>query len=232
MADEVMDLARRFEPILFLHTKELSWPSDAKRYIERCALWQAERPFDQKASWGGKGKPFPRKPMIAHGKIVASNAAGEKQGGTYLGTKEGSVFPFLTDNGEQRFLELGGWKDTENCYSNRKKVEELYRNEDFLRESKFYYHAELFDTARLRRLLVPQVPSLVPDLSDVFKELVPRNPALLCYYFFFPTHNESLPEPCDLKEIGKEYGGFVGQWACMAIFSSVRVRTSHIARHL
>lgn len=225
MADEVIDLVRRFEPILFFHPQEQSLPSDAKRYMERCALWQAERLFDQKDSWGGKGKPFPRKPLIEHGKIAASNASGEiRPGDTYLGTKQGSVFPFLIDNGEQRFLELGGWKDspvvtdrTVNRYSNREAVEKLYRSDDLLRDSQAWYHAELFTTSRLRRLLVPEVPSLVPDLSDVFKKLVPRNPALLCYYFFFPTHNESLPPPCDLKETGKEYGGFVGEWACMAI---------------
>ncbi|MFZ1985351.1 MAG: hypothetical protein WAU91_13115 [Desulfatitalea sp.] len=225
MADEVIDLVRRFEPILIFHHLEQSIPSDAKRYIERCALWKAERPFDQKDSWGGKGHPFNRKPLIARGKIAASNTPGEiRTGDIYLGAQQGSVFPFLIDNGEQHFLELAGWKDSaditetsENRYANRDKVEELYRTNDDLRDSQLWYHAELFDTQRLRRLMVPQEPSLVPDLSNLFKELAPRNPALLCYYFFFPSHTESLPEPCDLQETGKEYGGFVGEWACMAI---------------
>src|SRR5438034_2242506 len=113
MADEVVDLVRRFEPILIFAHFERFFPSDAKRYIESCALWQAERPFDNKDSWSDKGKPFTRKPMIERGKIAASNTPGEiGKGETYLGTQQGSVFPFLIDNGEQRFLDFGGWKDS------------------------------------------------------------------------------------------------------------------------
>jgi hypothetical protein len=54
-------------------------------------------------------------------------------------------------------------------------------------------------------------------LSDPVKQLAPKNPALLCYYFLFPGHDESLPEPCDKQETGKEYASFGGEWACMAI---------------
>ena len=68
--------------------------------------------------------------------------------------------------------------------------------------------------------MVPQEPSPVPDLSNLFKELLPRNPALLCYYFFFPGHAESLPEPCESQEAGREYASFGGEWACMAILLS------------
>jgi hypothetical protein len=225
MADEVLDLVRRFEPILIFHPSEKFFPSDAKRYIEHCALWKAERPFDQKDSWGGKGQPFDRKPLIAHEKIAASNAFGEiRQGDTYLGTQQGSVFPFLIDNGEQHFLELSGWKDStgitqtsENRYANRKKLLTEYDTNPSLRNSRFWYHAELFDLKRLSRLMVPQTPDVL-DLSNLFKELLPqRDPALLCYYFFFPSHDEPLPEPCNSQETGKEYAGFGGEWACMAI---------------
>ena len=227
MADEIIDLVRRFEPILIFHPSERFFPSDAKRYIEHCALWKAEPPFDQKDSWGGKGQPFDRKPLIPHEKIAASNVFGEvRQGTIYLGTQQGSAFPFL-GNGEERFLELAGWKDSPgvrkasaNRYANRDKVENLYNTNTVpdLHNSRFWYHAELFNAERLRRLLVPQEPSsALPDLGNVFKDLAPRNPALLCYYFFFPAHDESLPAPCDQKETGKEFAGFAGEWACMAL---------------
>ncbi|MBV5324096.1 MAG: hypothetical protein J0626_01850, partial [Rhodospirillaceae bacterium] len=41
--------------------------------------------------------------------------------------------------------------------------------------------------------------------------------ALLCYYFFFPGHDESLPPPCDTEETGKEYASFAGEWQCVAL---------------
>jgi hypothetical protein len=220
MADKVVDLVRRFEPILIFAHLERFFPSDAKRYIESCALWQAEYPLDKKDSWGGKGNRFKRKPMIKRGKIAASEAPGEiGPGETYLGTQEGSVFPFLIDNGEQRFLDRGGWEDgpevsqtSENRYAELDFVANIYSVDPV-----FWYHAEFFNTERLRKLMVPQVSSKDLDLSNIFKKMAPRNPALLCYYFFFPGHDESLPEPCDKKKTGKAYASFGGEWACMAI---------------
>jgi hypothetical protein len=211
MANETLDLARRFEPILLFHRSENYFPCDAKRYIERSALWKAERPFDQKDSWGGKGHAFNRKPLIRKNQIAASDAPGEiKSGNVFLGAREGSDFPFLKDNGEQHFFEVAGWKDSpdvtatsENRYAERDKLVDL-------QPGNFWYHAELYDTVRLRKLLVP-------DLGALFTELEGKNPALLCYYFFFPAHDESLPAPCDQKESGKEYASFAGEWACMAI---------------
>ena len=226
MADDVVALARRFEPFLVMHSGEQSLPSDAKRYMEHCALWKAERPFDQKDSWGGKGQPFKRAPMIGKGRIAPSNAPGEVgPADIFLGTKEKSAFPFLADNGEQHFLELTGWKDSvdvtstsENRYTDRQKVEALYRSDDDLRNSQLYYHAELYTTERLRVLFARFSESLAtPDLGAVFAELAPRNPALLCYYFFFPTHDEALPPPCDTTDSGMEVSSYVGEWACMAI---------------
>jgi hypothetical protein len=226
MANEVVDLARRFEPILQFHPQEKFFPSDAKRYIEHCALWKAERPFDSKGSWGGKGRPFPRNPMIAHEKVAASKDE-VRQGDTFLGAQQGSVFPFLVDNqDEERFLELAGWKDaagvtqsSKNPYANRQKVEQLYNTnvEPALHNSRFWYHAELFDTAHLRTLIALRPSSALPNLGNVLGKLEPLNPALLCYYFFFPAHEESLAPPCDAEESGVEFAGFAGEWACLAL---------------
>ncbi len=66
----IIDLVRRFEPILYFHPEEKFFPSDAKRYIEHCALWKANSSFagarfDRKDAWGM---------LIDHNKIAASNA--------------------------------------------------------------------------------------------------------------------------------------------------------------
>ncbi len=246
MANDVIQLARRFEPILHFHPQERFFPSDAKRYIEHCALWRARSPFDKKESWGLTFASFPRGPMIDHKKIAASNQPGEvRQGDKFLGEVRQSDFPFLVDTiRELRFFELAGWKipagftengepivaghheggvteTSINRYSDRDEVARLYNTnaEPQLTNSRFWYHAELFDTQRLRVLTARDDPSLpIPDLlSRVFSRLVSRNPALLCYYFFFPAHDESLAAPCDSEVSGKEFASFAGEWACMAI---------------
>lgn len=57
--------------------------------------------------------------------------------------------------------------------------------------------------------------SRAPDFGKIFERL--RNPSLLCYYFFFPAHEESLAPPCDVHVYSKEFAGFAGEWACMAV---------------
>jgi hypothetical protein len=217
---ETLALARRFEPVLVFHPEERFFPSDAKRYVEACALWKAEAPFDVKDSWGGKGAPFDRAPVIDAGNIAA--LAGEP--GTLLGPAN------LVDSAtEERFFDLAGWKDaagtpqpkvtatTRNTYSNREAVASLYNNPDNhggnqkLRESRFWYHAELFEHDRLRRLLAT-VPA--PDLVRVLDSL--SNAALLNYYFFYPAHEEPLAPVCDNIE-GLEFGSFVGEWAGLSV---------------
>ena len=68
-------LARQFEPVLFFSANERFFPADAKRYVEQCALWRAQVPFDAKDPWGGKGGPFPRAPIIDYGKISRLRAS-------------------------------------------------------------------------------------------------------------------------------------------------------------
>ena len=209
------DLARRFEPILFLHRQEKFLPSDAKRYVEHCALWKSQAAFDSKDDWGGQGQPFDRKPMIPTGKIAA--LMGEP--GMYLGDPAN-----LIDNkAEERFLEIGGWRDksgnaqpgvtatSNNTYSNRNAITDLYLNQKALTDSQFWYHAEMFDEARLQRLLqntdAPQLVGLIPHL---------KNRLLLCYYMLFPGHDQPLEPLCTNVE-AIEMGSFAGDWACMAV---------------
>jgi hypothetical protein len=209
------DLARRFEPILFLDPNEKFFPSDAKRYIENSALWRSLTPFDSKFDWRGNGLSFPRLPMVPAGQLSA--VMGEP--GDFLGKPVN-----LVDNAdEERFLEIGGWKDktgtafsgvtatSNNTFSNRTAIAELYATNPALTDSRFWYHVELFDQARLSRLLsLVNAPQLV-KLLDTF-----NNPALLCYYMLFPGHEQPLEPTCTNVE-AIEMGGFAGEWSCMAI---------------
>jgi hypothetical protein len=212
-------LARRFEPICYFHKDEEFFPSDPKRYVERCALWRSDMPISEKESWGGKGMPFARSPVIAHGAIAAADG----EPGTFLGTQ------LVESDSETRFLELNGWRDkagatepgvlatTANTYSNHAAIPALYNNADdaggikALRESRFWYYAELFETGRLRTLLAGTGP---PDLLAALAVL--KNPALLTYYFFFPAHQESLADSCTNVE-AKEFACFGGDWQSLSI---------------
>jgi hypothetical protein len=220
--EDTETLARRFEPILVCDASERFFPSDAKHYLEQCALWGAESPFDDKDSWGGKGKPFPRSPLIDFGKIAG--VAGEP--GTALGPA------FAVPATQETFFDLGGWKDasgtpqpkvtatSQNTYSNRDQVAVLYGSSgnEQLFNSRFWYHVEFFNSDQLLNLL-STVPA--PDLVTVLHSL--NNPALLCYYFFFPAHEEPtanmappLATTCTNVEAA-EFNCFAGEWGCMAV---------------
>ena len=212
-------LARQFEPVLFFSANERFFPADAKRYVEQCALWRAQAPFDVKDSWGGKTAPFPKAPLIDFGKISA--LAGEP--GTPLNAA------VLVDNeGEERFFDLTGWMDaartpqpqvtaiSKNTFSNRDTLDTVYNKADAdggnakLRDSRFWYHAELIEADRLRRLLATVT---APDLVKVYDTL--QNAALLNYYFFYPAHEESLADCTNTEAV--EFGCFAGEWQCLSI---------------
>ena len=226
MADDIIALVRRFEPVLHFHNDERFFPSDAEKYMQQCALWRAERPLDQKDSWGGKGTTFPRQAMIEQYFLATSDDPAKMEpGNIYIGQKVGTDFPFLTNNStEERFLTYNGWVDgegnvdatTDNRHAALDIIESFYAGTPDLALSTFYYHAEVFTTERLRRLMV--TPDLVDlDFTRIFLDLLPRNPALICYYLFYPGHDEPLPPPCDADANGKAYASFAGDWQCVAI---------------
>jgi len=66
MALDFNDLIRAFEPILYFAQGERFFPSDCKRYLERCALWNAVLPFDDHNSWHKSGPGSFPKPLIDH----------------------------------------------------------------------------------------------------------------------------------------------------------------------
>jgi hypothetical protein len=231
------ELIRNFEPILYFHKDETFFPSDAKRYMEHCALWQAEKPFDNQTSWGGKTNQFPRAPMIPLGKIAAAkNEVRPPQqgqpGDTYLGEQQGLAFPFFSADDEERFLDLAGWEGiggvpshdvsqaSKNAHAHLGILAQLYNHPNAsnpaLKASRHWYHAEEFNANRLRQMVADQKftdADLKTFLSPGFKF---REPHIICYYFFFPGHIEGL-QGCENTETGPQFGSFAGEWACMAI---------------
>jgi hypothetical protein len=128
---------------------------------------------------------------------------------------------------------LSGWKDasgmdeskvtaaSKNTYSNRSAVATRYDAGGDLADSKYWYHVEMFDEKRLRRLLpTVRAPDLLKVLDDLKQPDVKGDPlkevALLCYYLFFPAHEEGPIPGCTNVE-AKEFGCFAGDWVCMAL---------------
>ncbi|MFF2543153.1 hypothetical protein ACFVUY_11390 [Kitasatospora sp. NPDC058063] len=222
------DRIRAFEPILFLHEQEKDVPSDPKRYLEHGALWKASNPRNKKDSWGGTGGPFPRAPLIARGGIAATQSeAGPGQ--SFLG-EPGEAF--ITESpSETRFLQLAGWRDTagasepdvtsasSNEFADQQAVRDRYDSVDALRGSRFWYWAEHFDLDGLGSVSSEgtKKKNPRPDTSGVFSQL--ERPFALCYYLFFPTHEEALGGGCD-SVLASQFRNFVGEWACVAVLAS------------
>ena len=202
--DPVEELVRKFEPILFFDEQEESFPSDAKRYIEHCALWRAADPFDTKSSW---------EQLVKAGQLAALDG----EPGRFL-LDPLNTLGLRTD---ERFLELGGWRDisgtpqpaitpqSSHPFANRDEIHSLYSRVPALQDSQFWYHAELFETGRLLTLAEGVKH---PDLAAVVNSL--DHPALLCYYLFFPTHRQAV---VGAGVSAVEVGSYAGQWACIAL---------------
>jgi hypothetical protein len=214
--DPVETLARTYEPVLFLHEAERSMPSDPKRYVENSALWRAFTPFDTKALWGATAGGFPRKPLIPTGEI------GTEDDGTirYLGHAG-----YRDSSDQEHFLQFAGWKDAAGAsqpdvtdvsshpYSDRDASLARYTGQPELTASRFWHHAEFFDTDRLRALAETV---RTPDLLRTFRTF--RNPAVLCYYLFFPSHEQRVSTPEDCPNVAAtEVGSFAGEWGCIAL---------------
>jgi hypothetical protein len=226
-----IELIRRFEPILYFHKEEIFFPSDAKRYLEHCELWRAKKPFRDKTSWGKR---------LSAGKIAAAKGEEDLQpGDIYLGIMEGTTFPFLGTNAEEQlFLNPSGWTNaggehetvvtpsTKNQFAALQRLADLYGRSTpitipVLRDSRFWYHAEVFDALRLRTIAnephepLPGEPSPI-DLNKLLDRDQFRESTAICYYLFFPGHIEGL-QGCESLETGKNFAGFAGEWACVTV---------------
>ena len=113
--DDVADLIRRFEPVLFFHPDERFFPSDAKRYVENSTIWTVEgAKADDKINWGGSGPGhFPRHPKFRPPIAALAGEAGSP------------VDAALGGGVVESFLSFAGWDggnvvlaDSTNAYAN------------------------------------------------------------------------------------------------------------------
>ncbi|MDX1883228.1 hypothetical protein [Mycolicibacterium sp. 120270] len=214
-------LVRQFEPILFLDPNERFVPVDAKRYLEHCRLWNTKTmaAADDRGSWGRyKYSKFPRTPWAEAGELVGR----PEEAGFFISNDD---VRYAAGKGVEFWLEMGGWRDlagaqtyavdsdTVNTYADSDEVARQYAEVPELDASKFWYHAEVFDTAKLRQLLgtVSQ-----PDLMRILVQL--NNPTLLCYYIFFPFHEQhGYGQGCEAQPKDQLVGSCGGDWTCVAV---------------
>lgn len=188
-----IQLIRDYEPALYFFggdavaAPERFFPSDAKRYLEHCSLRKAKAPFGLKDNWGA--------PLVEAGKLRAiESEANAGAGEVFLGKKTDlGAYEYLeTPSDQESFFEMSGWKATGNppqdLYANLDRLAQRYADEPALKDSQFWYHAEFFDTDRLRRLFVDM--SETGETIIKFTELltptggtaaVLTDPALICY---------------------------------------------------
>jgi hypothetical protein len=216
MAPPPAQLIRDYEPILFFHPEERFFPSAAKRYLEQCALWKASAPFENNAQWGTA-------PVVAAKQLGAID--GEAPVFLGKGLPNGPFDYMQTPPDKECFLDMAGWEPAAtpfppaDRYANLDRIDERYRNETALEQSERWYHAEFFDQARLRTLFgLAGGPNNFLDLFAAAAGRPPKlnDPALICYYLFFPGHDDGLAGCVGVPE-AREYASFAGEWACVAV---------------
>jgi hypothetical protein len=213
MSTDHSDLIRAFEPILYMPKGERFFPSDSKRYLERSGLWTSDP---------AKDPPGVGPKLGARGKI--SGKRGEPE----------SFLPNNIANDENCFLEVTGWIDgranpapKKNRFANLDRIAEAYNLSDavfgdmFLSNSRFWYHAEVFDEAKFPMLIEFANGPHTGVVKDTLRSLSASSgqngkPLLLIYNFFFPGYDLGIAG-CDLKPDSDMFGSFAGQWSCFAL---------------
>jgi hypothetical protein len=219
-----IDLIRLYEPALYFSGasgapgSERFFPSDAKRYLEHAALYLAKTPFATRADWGT--------PVAIAGQLGAING----EAAIFLGQFNEAAtpqFPFLqTKAGQEHFLDVSGWTP-DDTHADLEKMASLYATDQSLKDSQFWYHAEFFDAARLQNLFTELVRSgSALDFNNLFGSTpgnppVLTDPALICYYLFYPAHEESLSgceyAPGQIVDTARDFASFAGEWSCIAL---------------
>jgi hypothetical protein len=214
----VEDLVTRFAPVLLMDGADPYMPINAQRYVEHAALWSAKRPFDETKNWGGVvGDPFPRKPLVN---------AGDLRG---VDDGEGKFFgeaPLqLASDSDERFLELGGWKDRDeaseatvtessaNLYADRGAIVSRIGQPD-LQKSRFWYHAEVIDPPTLFTI-AGYSPAL--SLQSIVSQFT--NPTMVLYYFYFPAHEQSVGAAGCPNIEAREVACHAGDWQCIGVLA-------------
>ena len=229
--DQQIALISQYEPVLYFSGppgaagSERFFPSDAKRYLEHAALYRANAPFATRADWG--------KPVVPAGQLGAKHG----EAPVFIGQKDTGAspqYPFLQTNaGQEHFLDVSGWKP----YDNRLDLDNLaslYANDQGLNASRFWYHAEFFDAARLRHLFTNAVDpgGSVIDLircsirtGSTARAHRPRADLLLSV---LSRHEESLSD-CEYSsratvETANDFASFAGEWSCVALLLDRRIQ--------
>jgi hypothetical protein len=214
-------LIRQYEPALYFSGapgSERFFPSDAKRYLERAALYLAKTPFATRADWGT--------PVALANQLGAISG----EGAVFLGQFNESgtpQFPFLeTVAGQEHFLDVSGWTSND-THADLDHLASLYATDQVLNGSQFWYHAEFFDTPRLQNLFTELVRSgNAFNFNNLFGSApgnppVLTDPALICYYLFYPAHEESLSgceyAPGQIVDTARDFASFAGEWSCIAL---------------
>ena len=222
-ANDAAALAKAFEPILLFHKDERFFPIDPKWYLERCALWKSDRPFDDKTKWN-------QPPVLAKGLVAAANGAKEIAGGkTWLGTPGGAFGIEAATAVEQRpadqefFLEFAGWEPVSNpavtpTTNNRHAALNPAEYLAPLQGSQPWYYVEYLDNADL--LAYTDNPNIKANGLNLFS-IVASNPKLnaprvILYHLLYPLHQETL-EGCEDAGEGRLFGSYAGEWACVAV---------------
>ena len=98
---------------------------------------------------------------------------------------------------------------TETRYADINSLAVSYGVDPAFAASRFWYHAEVFSKARLETLIRDRGKTNQDRLAAL------PDPALVCYYLFFPGHDQPL-EGCD-SMAGRYWVSCVGTWACVAV---------------
>jgi hypothetical protein len=176
--------------------------------------------FATASTWG-------MEPAIAARKIAVT-ALEAVDDSVFLGKKKDDTsFQYLTSTAQQEsFLSLFDWRPPDdvltntNRYANIEAIASAYETGS-LNASQFWYHAEFFETDRLTQDLFPAVlASGGHDFADLLRPhgstpAVLKNPALICYYLFFPAHEEAL-DGCSGPD-AQHFGDYAGDWGCVAV---------------
>jgi hypothetical protein len=144
---DVPALLRRFEPILYFHKDERFFPSDAKRYAEKSALWSTTTNHpDDKSSWQLR---------IKRNHVGAAPGEGD----VFLGAAPFSGPDLVTEF----FFDLASWRDNiddtaapeaSNDLADLDRIAARYAGADAeLAASRFWYHGEVYTPDRLLPLI-------------------------------------------------------------------------------
>lgn len=218
-----VQLIRDYEPALYFWGNpgdpdvERFFPSNAKRYVEKAALRLATTTSSY--DW--------TTPIINADRISATEGEGGT-GAVFIGERNSSGVPlYLEAPGKQLFLDVSGWKPGDQ-HSDLDKLAARYAPGGDLNDSQFWYHAEFFDKERLLRLFADAIDPGGEAIN--FAALFDRqggdppfmiDPALICYYLFYPGHEESLDSCTDDSGLvipsARDFSSFAGEWSCIAI---------------